>query len=225
MKTGLSAKASEIMCFPTGSSVPFPPSIRRHLGKRQSGTESGNARFATNSNFISSPWRSRPLLFSGCRAPPSSGPGRGAAALSPATRVSSPHDRETPILNPLPAHAPTCAARSRVGPDRGPPAIPIPAFPHELHCFQLELAAELPSLHLHPLVPKTPYLGVHETGSSSEIDNASARLMTVYELDGPTTSRSMRDRCLAYLDGVNSEIDIRSMWPSHEARLRCEGLA
>ncbi|NJR80777.1 AAA family ATPase [Sphingomonas corticis] len=62
---------------------------------------------------------------------------------------------------------------------------------------------------------------------SAEIDNASARLMTVYELDGPTTSRSVRDRCLTYLDGVNSEIetDIRSMWPSHESRLRREGLA
>ncbi len=62
---------------------------------------------------------------------------------------------------------------------------------------------------------------------SAEIDNASARLMTVYELEGPTTSRSVRDRCLTYLDGVNSEIetDIRSMWPSHEGRLRREGLA
>jgi chromosome partitioning protein len=51
--------------------------------------------------------------------------------------------------------------------------------------------------------------------------------MTVYELDGPTTSRSVRDRCLTYLDGVNSEIevDIRSIWPSHFARLRKEGLA
>lgn len=29
---------------------------------------------------------------------------------------------------------------------------------------------------------------------SAEIDNASARLMTVYELEGPTTSRSVRDR-------------------------------
>ena len=63
--------------------------------------------------------------------------------------------------------------------------------------------------------------------TSAEIDNASARLMTVYELEGPTTSRSVRDRCLTYLDGVNSEIetDIRSMWPSHEGRLRREGLA
>jgi len=62
---------------------------------------------------------------------------------------------------------------------------------------------------------------------SAEIDNASARLMTVYELEGPPTSRSVRDRCLTYLDGVNSEIetDIRSMWPSHEGRLRREGLA
>ena len=62
---------------------------------------------------------------------------------------------------------------------------------------------------------------------SAEIDNASARLMTVYELEGPTTSRCVRDRCLTYLDGVNSEIetDIRSMWPSHEGRLRREGLA
>ncbi|WP_162236885.1 hypothetical protein, partial [Sphingomonas sp. Leaf208] len=32
---------------------------------------------------------------------------------------------------------------------------------------EFELSAELPSLHLHPPVPKTPYLGVHETGSSS----------------------------------------------------------
>jgi len=62
---------------------------------------------------------------------------------------------------------------------------------------------------------------------SAEIDNASARLMTVYELDGPTTSRSVRDRCLAYLDGVNAEVelDIRSTWPSHQARLRREGRA
>lgn len=62
---------------------------------------------------------------------------------------------------------------------------------------------------------------------SAEIDNATARLMTVYELDGPVTSRAVRDRCLAYLDGVNSEIelDIRSTWPSHLKRLRKEGLA
>ena len=62
---------------------------------------------------------------------------------------------------------------------------------------------------------------------SAEIDNATARLMTVYELDGPVTSKSVRDRCLTYLDGVNEEIlvDVRSMWPSHAGRLRKEGLA
>ena len=62
---------------------------------------------------------------------------------------------------------------------------------------------------------------------SAEIDNATARLMTVYELEGPVTSRAVRDRCLAYLDGVNSEIelDIRATWPSHLKRLRKEGLA
>lgn len=62
---------------------------------------------------------------------------------------------------------------------------------------------------------------------SAEIDNATARLMTVYELDGPVTSSAVRNRCLAYLDGVNAEIeiDIRSMWPSHLGRLRKEALA
>ena len=62
---------------------------------------------------------------------------------------------------------------------------------------------------------------------SAEIDNATARLMTVYELEGPVTSRAVRERCLAYLDGVNSEIelDIRATWPSHLKRLRKEGLA
>lgn len=62
---------------------------------------------------------------------------------------------------------------------------------------------------------------------SAEIDNATARLMTVYELDGPATSSQVRNRCLAYLDGVNAEIevDVRSMWPSHQARLRKEALA
>ena len=62
---------------------------------------------------------------------------------------------------------------------------------------------------------------------SAEIDNATARLMTVYELDGPMTSKAVRDRCLTYLNGVNEEItvQIRSTWPSYTARLRAEGLA
>jgi chromosome partitioning protein len=62
---------------------------------------------------------------------------------------------------------------------------------------------------------------------SAEIDNATARLMTVYELDGPMTSKQVRDRCLTYLDGVcgELEVDIRRTWPSHLGRLRKEGHA
>ncbi|MBC2670724.1 AAA family ATPase [Novosphingobium piscinae] len=62
---------------------------------------------------------------------------------------------------------------------------------------------------------------------SAEIDNATARLMTVYELSGPVTSKSVRDRCLTYLEAVNSEIEteIRRTWPSHAEALRRSGLA
>lgn len=62
---------------------------------------------------------------------------------------------------------------------------------------------------------------------SAEIDNATARLMTVYELSGPITSKSVRDRCLTYLEAVNSEIEteIRKTWPSHSEALRRSGLA
>jgi len=61
---------------------------------------------------------------------------------------------------------------------------------------------------------------------SAEIDNASARLMTVYELEGPVTSRETYQRCLTYLNGVNAEIEtqIRLTWPSQAGRLRAEGL-
>ena len=61
---------------------------------------------------------------------------------------------------------------------------------------------------------------------SAEIDNASARMMTVYDLDGPVTSRQTYDRCLTYLNGVNAEVEtlIRLTWPSHTARLRSEGV-
>ena len=62
---------------------------------------------------------------------------------------------------------------------------------------------------------------------SAEIDNTTARLMTVYEMNSAMTSKSVRDRCLTYLNGVNEEIlvDIRSTWASHAERLRKEGLA
>ena len=62
---------------------------------------------------------------------------------------------------------------------------------------------------------------------SAEIDNVTARLMTVYEVNGPMTSKAVRDRCLTYLNGVNEEVlvDVRSTWPSHAERMRKEGLA
>lgn len=61
---------------------------------------------------------------------------------------------------------------------------------------------------------------------SAEIDNASARLMTVYDLDGPVTSRETYQRCLTYLNAVNAEVEtlIRLSWPSHTGRLRLEGV-
>jgi chromosome partitioning protein len=61
---------------------------------------------------------------------------------------------------------------------------------------------------------------------SAEIDNASARLMSVYELEQPVTSRETYQRCMTYLNGVNGEVEtqIRLTWPSHAARLRTEGV-
>ena len=61
---------------------------------------------------------------------------------------------------------------------------------------------------------------------SAEIDNASARLMTVYDLEHPVTSRETHQRCLTYLNGVNAEIEtqIRLTWPSQVQRLRAEGI-
>ena len=61
---------------------------------------------------------------------------------------------------------------------------------------------------------------------SAEIDNACGRLMTVYELERPITSREVHLRAKVYLDAVNREIEtlIRRTWPSHQERLRNEGL-
>jgi len=61
---------------------------------------------------------------------------------------------------------------------------------------------------------------------SAEIDNACGRLMTVYELESPITSREVHTRAKVYLDAVNREIEtlIRKTWPSHQERLRREGI-
>ncbi|CAM3770368.1 AAA family ATPase [Paracoccus yeei] len=61
---------------------------------------------------------------------------------------------------------------------------------------------------------------------SAEIDNASANLMTVYELTGPATRTETHKRCRAYLDAVGREVELlaRKTWPSHHRLLRKEGL-
>ena len=61
---------------------------------------------------------------------------------------------------------------------------------------------------------------------SAEIDNASARMMSVYELEQPVTSRETYLRCLTYLNAVNAEIEtqFRLTWPSHTERLRADGV-
>lgn len=84
--------------------------------------------------------------------------------------------------------------------------------------MQREMMDLFRSLFGHDLI-RTPLK------DSAEIDNATARLMTVYELSGPITSKSVRDRCLTYLEGVNSEIEIeiRKTWPSHAEALRRDG--
>jgi chromosome partitioning protein len=62
---------------------------------------------------------------------------------------------------------------------------------------------------------------------SAEIDNATARLMSVYELEQPVTSRETHQRAITHLNGVNNEIEleIRKTWPSHASRLLKEGVA
>lgn len=61
---------------------------------------------------------------------------------------------------------------------------------------------------------------------SAEIDNASARLMSVYDLEQPVTSRETYQRGMTYLNGVNAEVEtlIRLTWPSHAKRLREQGV-
>jgi chromosome partitioning protein len=60
---------------------------------------------------------------------------------------------------------------------------------------------------------------------SSEFDNASIEMRTVYEYDGPS-NRTYR-RCRANLDRVMGDLElaVRSTWPSHAGRLRREGVA
>lgn len=70
------------------------------------------------------------------------------------------------------------------------------------------------------------YLLTTPIKDSAEIDNASARFETVYEQPVALTSREVHRRCLAYLDGLNRELEIlvRRTWPSHHEALREAGL-
>ncbi|SMO84722.1 AAA family ATPase [Paracoccus laeviglucosivorans] len=61
---------------------------------------------------------------------------------------------------------------------------------------------------------------------SAEIDNATANLMTVYELTGQASRTETHKRCRAYLDAVGREVEllVRKTWPSQHQSLRKEGL-
>lgn len=61
---------------------------------------------------------------------------------------------------------------------------------------------------------------------SAEIDNATANLMSVYELTGAAARTETHKRCRAYLDAVGREIELlaRKTWPSHYDALQKEGL-
>lgn len=60
---------------------------------------------------------------------------------------------------------------------------------------------------------------------SSEFDNASIEMRSVYEYDGPS-NRTYR-RCRANLDRVMGDLElaVRATWPSHSSQLRREGVA
>lgn len=57
--------------------------------------------------------------------------------------------------------------------------------------------------------------------ASAEIDNASSRMKTVYELDAPVTSHKVHSRCVSHLDAVCAEIekDVLRMWASRAGEL------
>jgi chromosome partitioning protein len=61
---------------------------------------------------------------------------------------------------------------------------------------------------------------------SAEIDNASSRFKTVFELEKPISRKDVHDRCLASLTSVCAEIEIeiRKTWPSHRDALSQAGL-
>lgn len=75
--------------------------------------------------------------------------------------------------------------------------------------------------HVYPIEMLTTPLK-----DSAEIDNATSRLRTIYELTGEEARTETHRRCRGLFDAVNQEIEIciRKSWPSHHARLVQEGL-
>ena len=57
--------------------------------------------------------------------------------------------------------------------------------------------------------------------NSAEIDNASSLLMTVFELEAPTSSHETYKRCINQLNVMVDEIEllVRKHWPSYTDRL------
>jgi chromosome partitioning protein len=57
--------------------------------------------------------------------------------------------------------------------------------------------------------------------TSAEIDNATSRMKTVFELDRPVTSHEVHNRCLSYLNAVCQEIEneVLKTWPSKTGRV------
>jgi chromosome partitioning protein len=57
--------------------------------------------------------------------------------------------------------------------------------------------------------------------TSAEIDNASSRMKTVFELDRPVTSHEVHTRCMAHLNAVCEDIerDVLRTWPSRAGKI------
>src|SRR5271170_427157 len=79
--------------------------------------------FTIKPNFISTPSRSRPRPFLGCRAPPSACELRGENAQSPNVRASSAHAQERLEPDRRKKPSPNCGARFRGGPGPEPPEL------------------------------------------------------------------------------------------------------
>jgi chromosome partitioning protein len=58
--------------------------------------------------------------------------------------------------------------------------------------------------------------------TSAEIDNATSRMKTVFELDKPVTSHDTHNRCVSFLNAVCLDIEheVLKTWPSRAGKIR-----